>query len=164
MGATVRPPNRPKDPASPDAAAQPKVESQRLHATTVSHNGHAALFFGPSGSGKSALALEMLALGAQLIADDQTRLTRQGGRILASKPDGLPPLIEARGIGLLHAHLAAPAPLRFAVDLGQTEVERLPPRRTLNILGCDIALLHKAASGPFAAALMQYLSAGRSTP
>ncbi|MFQ6553509.1 HPr kinase/phosphorylase [Aestuariibius insulae] len=156
--------DHPANPAPDIPGTQPKVEWQILHATTVVQNGQAALLFGPSGSGKSALALEMLALGAGLISDDQTRLDLREGEVIASKPDTLPPLIEARGVGLLHVHLAAPAPVRFAVDLGEPEPERLPPYRSLSILGCDIALLHKAASGPFAAALMQYLSAGRSTP
>ena len=35
---------------------------------------------GASGAGKSALALQLIALGAELVADDRTELWREGGK------------------------------------------------------------------------------------
>ena len=49
-----------------------------LHATCVAVDGRGLLILGPSGSGKSALALQLIALGAQLVADDRTRVSRRG--------------------------------------------------------------------------------------
>ena len=51
-----------------------------VHATCVAVNGKGVLIVGASGSGKSTLALQMLAMGAELVADDQVilRLREQG--------------------------------------------------------------------------------------
>ena len=50
----------------------PPAESGDLtvHGTTVARAGRAVLILGASGTGKSALALQMIALGARLVADD----------------------------------------------------------------------------------------------
>jgi HPr kinase/phosphorylase len=47
-----------------------------LHATTVAIGGRGVLILGPSGSGKSGLALELMAMGAGLVADDRTEVTQ----------------------------------------------------------------------------------------
>ena len=39
------------------------------------------LIRGASGTGKSALGLELLALGLRLVADDRTELALEGGRV-----------------------------------------------------------------------------------
>jgi HPr kinase/phosphorylase len=132
-----------------------------LHATSVAVAGRALLILGPSGSGKSALALEMMALGAGLIADDRTEISLRDGHIFAAAPPAIRGRIEARGIGILAADPAAPAPVVLAIDLGQTEDQRLPPDRHISLMGCTIPLLHKPATSHVPAALMQYLRGGR---
>lgn len=131
-----------------------------LHATSVSFSGRALLILGPSGSGKSGLALELMALGAALIADDRTEITLRDGHPVAGCPDPIRGRIEARGIGLLAAEPAPPAPVALAVDLGRSETERLPPPRTVELLGEKVPLLHKVETRHFPAALMQYLRGG----
>ena len=131
-----------------------------LHATAVSLSGRALLILGPSGSGKSGLALELMALGAGLIADDRTEITLRDGHPVAACPGPIRGRIEARGVGLLAAEPAPPAPVALAVDLGRTETERLPPPRALELLGQQVPLLHKAETRHFPAALMQYLKGG----
>ena len=42
----------------------------QMHATTVALRGRGLLILGPSGSGKSTLALQLMAVGARLVADD----------------------------------------------------------------------------------------------
>lgn len=98
-----------------------------LHASAVAKDGAALLILGPSGSGKSSLALELIALGAGLIADDLVRI--RPGPVAAPVRPGSTQRIEARGVGLLRLPAAAPAPVRLALDLGVAETERLPPRR-----------------------------------
>ncbi|MDH3263420.1 MAG: serine kinase [Paracoccaceae bacterium] len=131
-----------------------------LHASAVSIGGRALLILGPSGSGKSGLALELMALGAGLIADDRTEITLREGHPLAACPGPIRGRIEARGVGLLAAEPAPPAPVALAVDLGRTETERLPPPRALELLGRKVPLLHKAETRHFPAALLQYLRGG----
>jgi HPr kinase/phosphorylase len=138
------------------------MADQPLHASAVAINGRAVLITGPAGSGKSALALDLIALGAELVADDRVLLARDGDRLLARAPEAIRGLIEARGVGLLRADPHDDVPLALAVDLGASETDRLPPFRTLEIEGVTLPLLHKVASPHFAAAVRQYLACGRS--
>nr|WP_092809980.1 HPr kinase/phosphatase C-terminal domain-containing protein [Roseivivax marinus] len=132
-----------------------------LHATAVAVDGHAALIQGPSGSGKSVLALEMMARGAVLVSDDRVILRDQDGELVASAPDPIQGMIEARGVGLLGADTVPHAAVCVVVDLTRTESDRLPPRRTVSLLSREVALLHKVEHPHFAAALVQYLKGGR---
>lgn len=127
------------------------------HATTVCIDGHGVMIEGPSGSGKSALALQLMALGADLVADDGTLLRIQEGQVWASAPDTLPKAIEARGVGLLAAPLAPPVPIMVTIDMGQTETDRMPSPKTKNFLGHKVALLHKVERAHFPAAILQYV-------
>ncbi|MFP7674360.1 HPr kinase/phosphorylase [Marivita sp. S0852] len=128
-----------------------------LHATAVAVAETSVLLIGSSGSGKSALALEMMARGATLIADDQVILTSRENAIYLTCPAPLEGLIEARGVGLLHTDHVSDVPLALVVDMDQEETERLPPKRTTTFLGKSLPLLHNVASGHFPAALIQYL-------
>lgn len=132
-----------------------------VHASTVAVAGRALVIFGPSGAGKSALALQLMALGAQLVADDRTRLTLRAGAVFAASPEAIRGRIEARGIGLLNADPAAPAPVVLAVDLALRETERMPPARHITLLGQKVRLLHDPGTAHFPAALMLYLRGGR---
>jgi len=94
------------------------VSDTILHASCVSFNGRAALITGSSGSGKSALALELMAYGASLVADDRVVLRAQDGQITASAPDTIKGLIEARGFGILNADTVDHADVVVCIDLG----------------------------------------------
>ncbi len=120
----------------------------------------AVLITGRPGSGKSELALELMAMGAVLVADDQTRLERRGDRVILSAPPVLRGLIEMRGIGLLRAVSQDEAPLELLIDLDTVETERLPAPHWHLLEGCRIPLLRKCASRAFAAAIRQYVIAG----
>lgn len=136
------------------------VETQ--HATCVAVGEKGLLILGPSGSGKSALALRLISLGALLVSDDRTRVEARDGRLWASCPNpGLSGLIEARGIGVLRAPAQAAVALDLAVDLGEMEPDRLPPRRSLTILGQSLPLVLHARNDHFPDALMLYLRHGR---
>lgn len=128
-----------------------------LHATAVAVGGRAALVTGASGSGKSSLALEMMARGATLVADDRVLLSWETDAILLTCPEPLCGLIEARGVGLLHADWQSPVELCLVVDLDQTEKARLPQDHCITYLGQTFPLLHNVASQHFPAAILQYL-------
>ena len=131
-----------------------------LHATSVAIAGRGLLICGRSGAGKSGLALNLMAMGADLVADDRTVVARAGDRLMMQAPEAIRGLIEARGIGLLQANTVK-APLATILDLDLDEQERLPPIRKRSLLGVEVPLLHNFASPYFPAALVQYLRAGR---
>ncbi|MGM0585088.1 MAG: HPr kinase/phosphorylase [Pseudomonadota bacterium] len=135
-----------------------------LHASCVACEGPggpcAALILGPSGSGKSALALEVISRGGRLVADDRTELAREGAGLTARASEAIAGLIEARGVGLLRLPALARAPVALAADLGEAEAERLPPPRSLELLGVSLPLLRLAGNPGAAAALVCLLRAG----
>lgn len=131
------------------------------HASCVAAGGRGVLILGPSGAGKSALALQLLALGASLVADDQTALAVEDGQLIARCPAPITGLIEARGVGLLSVPTVPEAEVVLVADLAQQEDQRLPPRRKVTILGCEVDLVLQVQNGHFPAALMLYLSHGR---
>jgi serine kinase of HPr protein (carbohydrate metabolism regulator) len=115
------------------------------------------LLRGPSGSGKSELALQLIDGGARLVADDGVELRRQGERLFARLPPGAPDSvrgrIELRGLGILPAPAVAEAPLDLVIDLVPTDaLERLPETLTVELLGVAIPLLRLSAQEPSAAA------------
>lgn len=132
-----------------------------LHASCVALDGRGLLILGASGSGKSGLALALMAHGARLVADDRTILTREGEALIASCPAPLSGLIEARAIGLLNAEPAGPVPVILAADLDAEETERLPTPHHICLHGLDIPLLRAAKTPHLAPALLQFLRAGR---
>jgi hypothetical protein len=98
-----------------------------VHATCVAIDGVGVLLQGPSGSGKSDLALRLIDRGALLIADDRVEITVGGGRVLAKPPWATAGQIEARGIGILRVPSAASAAVGLVVDLVPGgPVERMP--------------------------------------
>ncbi|HEX2751500.1 MAG TPA: HPr kinase/phosphatase C-terminal domain-containing protein [Alphaproteobacteria bacterium] len=117
------------------------------HGTAVLlHNpGYAAsavFIRGGSGSGKSDLALRLIAQGAELIGDDQVELEKRQENIFAGAVEAIRGLIEVRGIGLLRYPEAAPSKLRLIVDLVAREaVPRLPEWEDMDILGVKIPMV-----------------------
>ena len=140
---------------------QDEASSTTLHASCVARNGQAVLIRGASGSGKSGLALQLIAMGATLVADDRTLIRQSDGALLATAPDSITGQIEARGVGILAAETTSAARLGLIVDLDETETERLPPYREVEILGVSLPLLHHAPSPHFAAAIWLCLQGGR---
>lgn len=132
-----------------------------LHATCVAVEGRGCLITGPSGSGKSGLALQMMALGARLVADDRVTLSLRDGALWATCPAPIRGMIEARGLGLLHAEALEGVEPVLTVDLSRTETERLPPQREVDYLGRSVALVLGSAAPHFPASLLLYLRAGR---
>jgi serine kinase of HPr protein (carbohydrate metabolism regulator) len=112
----------------------------------------AALLRGPSGSGKSDLALRFLFLARRgpaaleapiLVADDQVSLTRTGGRLLARAPDSIRGKLEVRGIGIVDVKSLEEAELALVVDLVPAgQVERLPDADVMApLLGVELPLV-----------------------
>lgn len=122
------------------------------------------LLKGPSGSGKSSLALELISRGGALVADDRVEITRRDGRLWARPPETISGLIEARGLGVLRAKYVAEVQLHVIVDMATLETERLPGHLIEQILGISLARINRVDSPFFAAALIQYVKGGAVNP
>ncbi len=113
-----------------------------IHGTCVALDGAGILLCGPSGSGKSDLALRLIDAGAFLVADDLTRLIREEEGLLALAPQRLAGRIEARGLGIVAVAYIRSAPLLLIVDLVASDaIERLPEARTRSHLGLEVPLI-----------------------
>lgn len=135
--------------------------SSILHATAVAVDGAGLLITGASGTGKSSLAIQLMALGASLVADDGVMATPKDGGLMLSAPDAIAGMIEARGIGLLSAPAAGPAWARLVVDLDATSTARLPEPETVDIEDVMLPLIRRLESPAFPAMVLLALKGGR---
>jgi hypothetical protein len=119
----------PPIPAAPIPAAP-------VHASCVAKGGRGVLIAGPSGSGKSDLALRLIDRGWALVSDDYTRLAADGAVLVASPPATIAGRIEVRGIGIIEQPFVTAIPVALIVEAG--DPPRMPETdyRTL----CGIAL------------------------
>jgi len=145
------------DPVTAHAPAEETV----IHATCVALGGRAALIRGAAGQGKSGLALQLIALGAVLVADDRTRLWRTGDRLMADAPDTIRGRIEARGMGILHLPQTGPVPVVCVIDLDRSETDRLPPLDRETVMGLPLPAFAKSPHPHFPAAILLYLKHGK---
>jgi serine kinase of HPr protein (carbohydrate metabolism regulator) len=139
-----------------------------VHATAIAVGTAAALIRGPSGSGKSDLALRCLALApspllpgaAHLVADDQVLLSRKAGTIVARAPEAIRGKLEVRGVGILTVPFARSASVRLVVDLLPGGYDRMPdPDSTVPLLGVDVPHIRLAPfEGSAAAKLLLALT------
>ena len=128
-----------------------------VHASAVLIGARAVLIRGPSGSGKSRLAWELIEAArdgavvfARLVGDDRVHLQAAGGRLLVQPNEALAGLIELRGVGILRRDHEPCAVVGLVVDLAAADAERLPERREIVVEGIPIPRL---AVAPAVAAL-----------
>ncbi len=112
---------------------------------------HGVLILGPSGSGKSHLALAALAAGWRLVADDRVILWPDAGKVFGRAHPQLTGQIEVRGLGIMRS----PNPvLGFCqIDLvaqmvPQESIERFPDPAQTVLVGQSLPMI---AVDPFSA-------------
>ncbi len=99
-----------------------------------------ALIEGPSGVGKSDLALRALESGFRLVADDRVAVFASGGRIYGAAPPALAGLLEIRGLGVVSQpsiSISAIAMVVRCID-APSAVERLPEPRFEALCGVNV--------------------------
>ena len=109
------------------------MPSPTIHASAVLVGARAVLIQGPSGSGKSQLALALLKAArngmlpfARLIADDRADIEAVHGRLLVRPAPTLAGLIEVRGLGIRRVACEAVAVVGLLVDLAAADAGRMP--------------------------------------
>ena len=112
-----------------------------LHGSAVAIGGNGVLLCGPSGSGKSDLALRLIDRGAKLICDDILHIEHSNSLPQLACAPNIAGKIEVRGIGICSVEFVPSAPLRLIVQLTQ-DVERMPPaNQSINIEGFSVPML-----------------------
>jgi serine kinase of HPr protein (carbohydrate metabolism regulator) len=133
-----------------------RLSSENLHASSVALDGRAVLISGPSGSGKSDLALRLLDRGFTLVSDDRTIVRKQGSKLIASAPETIKGKLEVRGVGIVDMNTVADVPVALVVEL-TSDIQRLPDDdRERLILGAGIPMISvdaMTASAPSKVAL-----------
>jgi serine kinase of HPr protein (carbohydrate metabolism regulator) len=99
-----------------------------------------ALIEGPSGRGKSDLALRALADGFRLVADDRTIVFASGGRPFGRAPASLFGLMEVRGVGVVAETALRCVAIMLVVRCAASaaEVDRYPEARVTALPGGDV--------------------------
>ncbi|MBT2189321.1 HPr kinase/phosphorylase [Sphingobium nicotianae] len=127
---------------------------ETVHATSVAIEGHGVLIMGPSGSGKSDLALRLIDRGARLISDDYTIVTQRDGQLLLSAPVNIAQTMEIRHLGIVAMPHVDDVPAKLAIRL-EDDPPRMPdPHLTIMLAGIAVplvALAGREASAPIKA-------------
>ncbi len=123
---------------------------ETAHASAVLIGERAVVIRGPSGSGKSTLALALLHAAksgllpyARLVADDRVKLFSAHGRLLATAPEAIFGMIEARGLGIRRTDCETLAAVGLIVDLVAEDGARMPEANACEtkILGVKVPRL-----------------------
>jgi HPr kinase/phosphorylase len=144
------------------------AQSATVHASAVLVGARAVLIRGPSGSGKSQLARQLIEMRGngfaftRLVGDDRVHLEAAHGRLLVRPAEALAGLLEVRGVGLIRLDHEPSAVVGLVVDLAAADAERLPEpelRRT-EIDGIMLPRLAVAAGVAALPAVLGHLTSG----
>ena len=119
--------------------------------------GQGILLRGPSGTGKSDLALRLMDGGAILVADDRVNLTRAKDSVQMSAPANLWGKLETRCLGIVQVACAPSAPLALVCNLVPVDqIDRLPNVAIETVLDQLVPLMKINSQTQSAAAKVRY--------
>lgn len=141
-----------------------------IHASAVLAGPKAILIRGPSGSGKSLLAWNLINAASQgllpfarLVGDDRLEVIGQSGRLLVRPAEALSGLIEIHGLGIRRLPFESVAVVGWVVDLAAADAARLPAAEAMTASIAEVKVTRlPVASGT--AALPMVLAALRTSP
>lgn len=155
----------PPVPAATESTAARSVPAATagltLHGTVVAWRGKGVLLQGPSGSGKSDLALRLVEAGAVLVADDLVRVEPVDGRLVAraAREAGLLEL-RHQGIFRLPAQASTAVDLVVRLEPPADAGERLPPPESCALAGLLLPVVRLDPRTASAVARLGLLLAG----
>jgi serine kinase of HPr protein (carbohydrate metabolism regulator) len=129
------------------AAEAASAATCSIHASGVAIGEAGIIICGPSGYGKSSLALDLIyAAGrtrrfASLVGDDRIDLDNCGGRLIARGHPLVRGLVEKRGLGILHIPHEPAVVVRLVVDIvAPQEAIRSPEPERGYVVLCGVQL------------------------
>jgi HPr kinase/phosphorylase len=132
-------------------------ETTTIHASAVLVGSKAVLIRGPTGSGKSRLAWDLVNAAAQgaspfarLVADDRAHLENCSGRLLVRPAQALAGMIEIHGLGIRRVAFEPVATVGLIVDLGATDAARYPEPNAARATIAGVTLPRLAVAGGIA--------------
>ena len=112
---------------------------RNIHATALVLDGRGILIMGPSGAGKTDLAIRLIEAGGELVADDQVLVRLEKGRAVARAPDQIAGKMEVRGFGIIDMPHRAEAVIDLIIDLKpRRDIERMPDPAMREIDGAPV--------------------------
>jgi HPr kinase/phosphorylase len=120
------------------------MKQEMVHATALAIGGQGILLTGPSGSGKSDLALRMIDRGGVLISDDIVIVSKTSEGLSVGVAPNIAGKIEVRGVGICTVQYLASAPLQLVAALS-SDIERMPGDRQMSsIMGVEVPSIQLA--------------------
>jgi serine kinase of HPr protein (carbohydrate metabolism regulator) len=145
-------------------------EASTIHASAVLVGAKAVLIRGPSGSGKSRLAWDLLLAAqqgalpfARLVIDDRALVEAHGGRLLVRPAPVLAGIIEIYGLGIRQLPFEPMAAVGLVVDLAAEDADRIPATTAENTMISGV-ILPRLAIGAGIAALPLVLASLKTIP
>lgn len=115
------------------------IPATRIQCSAVAIDGRGVVLAGAPGTGKSDLALRLIASGAELIGDDAIEVAVVDGRLVGSPVSGAAGRMMIAGIGpvAMETHAAAvPLALYVLLDHARLRGDRLPALDAWEVQPC----------------------------
>jgi serine kinase of HPr protein (carbohydrate metabolism regulator) len=123
------------------------ADAVNVHTTVIVLGDRGVAITGPSGAGKTTLALELVRRGraaggfARLVGDDQVFIMARAGRVLALAPRATAGLAEVRGLGPQATAYEPAAVIDCVIELvGPDRAPRLAPDASIELAGVTLPL------------------------
>ncbi|SDR23570.1 HPr kinase/phosphatase C-terminal domain-containing protein [Pseudovibrio sp. Tun.PSC04-5.I4] len=124
---------------------------QAIHATCVVIGKIGLLVRGKSGSGKTALGLELIHAArlqgsyAAMVADDRVYVTAKNNRLIATCPDQIQGKAELRGHGIVDVPYLNKALVHVVLDFEDlSKMDRIPDESALTCEICSVKLIRQS--------------------